>query len=139
MQAPSGSGGMTSELNVTPLIDVVLVLLIIFMVVTPKTDQQVSVAIPQDAPAPAAPAAEKPPPLLVVGLSEDGKYTFSGKPVEDVTALRSAIQTALQARTEKVVFLEASPEAPYEAAMVAMDVARLAGAAHLGWVDPPAP
>ena len=137
MQAQSGSGGMTSELNVTPLIDVVLVLLIIFMVVTPKTDQQVSVAIPQDAPAPSAPSAEKPPPLLVVGLSAEGKYTFSGKPVEDVAELRAAIQTALQSRTEKVVFLEASPEAPYEAAMVAMDVARLAGAAHLGWVDPP--
>ncbi len=137
MQAASGQGGVQSELNVTPLIDVVLVLLIIFMVVTPKTDQQVPVAIPQDTPASPAAPSTPPAPLPVIAVAQDGTFSFQGKSVDDSSALKALVATALAASADKVVFLEPHPEAPYEAAMVAMDVARLAGAAHVGWVDPP--
>ncbi|MEW5854644.1 MAG: biopolymer transporter ExbD [Myxococcota bacterium] len=132
MQVPSGRS-VQAELNVTPMIDVVLVLLIIFMVVSPKRDQQVPVVVPQEAPAdePAPPSTTPP---LVVAVAEDGALSVNGTALTSVDGLPAALEKEVGTRAEKVVFLGAHPEAPFERVVDVMDVARKAGAKHVGLI-----
>ena len=125
-----------SDLNVTPMIDVVLVLLIIFMVVTPLSEKKLPVVVPEEAPvdAPAPPPGKEP---IVLAVDAEGRISLSGETLEDLEVVRARIRDALASRSPKVVFLEASDEVPYKRAVAAMDTARQAGAAHIGVIDPP--
>jgi len=136
MQTGNSSGGMQSELNVTPMIDVVLVLLIIFMVVTPKNDHEVPVVVPEEAPLDAPPPSDQEP--LVMEVDAQGALALNGAAVASLEEMKERLVEALRTRTEKVVFLEAEGDAPYERAVQTMDVARQAGAKHVGFVDAPA-
>ncbi|MEW5853439.1 MAG: biopolymer transporter ExbD [Myxococcota bacterium] len=139
MQVGSRSG-MQAELNVTPMIDVVLVLLIIFMVVTPLLEQKLPVVVPQES-APEAPAPSADPLVMVVDAS--GALSLGAEKLEGLPALKSRLAAALATREDKdrVVFLDAHDNAPYDRAVDAMDTARQAGAKHIGIIDPlpPAP
>ncbi|MBI5497261.1 MAG: biopolymer transporter ExbD [Deltaproteobacteria bacterium] len=129
------TGGLQSDLNVTPMIDVVLVLLIIFMVVTPKNDRELPVVVPEEVTAP----DQQPPPgdePLVVEVDEAGALRFAGEPVPDLVELRLRVTEAVLARKEKVVFLEAHDDAPYDTCVKAMDAARKGGARHVGLISP---
>jgi biopolymer transport protein TolR len=134
MRAASSRNGH-ADLNVTPMIDVVLVLLIIFMVVTPNVDQQVPVVVPQDAPqeqllAPPSPAA------LVVRVSANGSLALNDTAVTGPAELTVLVQKAIQRRQDKVVFLDAHGDVLYEHAMAAVDASRSGGAEHVGFISP---
>ncbi len=129
---------LQSELNVTPMIDVVLVLLIIFMVVTPKNERELPVVMPQEL------AEPQPPPLpgeepVVVGVDAQGGLRLGETPVVDLAELRAQVAQALATRKDKVVFLEAQDDAPYETCVRAMDAARRGGARHVGLLSPAVP
>jgi biopolymer transport protein ExbD len=132
------SHAVQSDLNVTPMIDVVLVLLIIFMVVTPLSEKKLPVVVPEEAPvdAPAPPPGQEP---LVLAVDAQGRFTLMGDTVDDPDLVRTRLRDALATRSPKVVFLEAVDEAPYARAILAMDTARQAGAAHVGIIDPAPP
>lgn len=134
------SHGMQSDLNVTPMIDVVLVLLIIFMVITPLMEKKLPVVIPEDAPTDAPPPQPGSEPI-VLSVNAAGEFSLGGKPVADLAELKNRISSSLVGRSPKVVFLEAVDDAPYDRAVLGMDTARQAGAAHIGLIDPvePAP
>ena len=115
-----------SDINITPLVDVVLVLLIIFMVVTPLTDKTLRVRVPDE-----EEVVEGPPPpgQLVVSVAADGAMALNGEHVEEadyLEKLRSIL--ARRAPAERIVFVTADDRAPYPRLVGAFDGARRAGA-----------
>ena len=125
----SGRKRLTPAMNVTPLVDVVLVLLIIFMVVTPLMTKQFHLNVPaKDDPAkPPPPAQDDSPPPVMVTVHKDGAIRLNKEPVADAE-LSGRIARVLAARRDKVVFFDANDDVPYGRAMQALDLARGGGA-----------
>ena len=132
------SGGPQGEINVTPLVDVVLVLLIIFMVVTPVLQMGIDVEIPPKVQV-QAPPSEVQRDQLVVSVRADGTY-LNRERMQDLGALRDTLASILASREqdERVVFLNSEDEVTFQQTVAALDVARQAGAVKIGLLtDPP--
>ncbi|HEX2222934.1 MAG TPA: biopolymer transporter ExbD [Thermoanaerobaculia bacterium] len=126
----SSTGGVRSDINITPLVDVVLVLLIIFMVVTPLLQMGYEVQVP--------PKVETvvPQPLddqVVVRMDAEGR-TFINKTVVTQAEFPTRLREALTGRADKVVFFAADGELPYDKVADFMDMCRDNGAQNLGIV-----
>jgi biopolymer transport protein TolR len=130
----SSSKKMQSDLNITPLIDVVLVLLIIFMVVVPSVEARFLLAVPDtEEPEDQEPDDENQP--LVVKLEADGSTTLNSEqlPLEQ---LIEKLRQVLRQRADKVVFFDAADQANFGIAVDVMDACRGAGARHIGVIEP---
>jgi biopolymer transport protein TolR len=126
----SSGGGVRSDINITPLVDVVLVLLIIFMVMTPTLLKEVDVKVPDKAEVEtnATPSSTE---EIVVTITNTNRIQLNHEPIEEA-ALADRIREAMAARTEKRVFFEIDDDAIYGDAMHVMDVCRGAGVKTLG-------
>lgn len=113
------------QMNVTPLVDVVLVLLIIFMVVTPLLSKQLWLQLPKNDDSAEPPSSENK--SVVLSVNEDGTVAINGAAVPEAE-LRDKIARVMAARSDKVLYFEAADQAPYAATVRAMDVARQGGA-----------
>jgi biopolymer transport protein TolR len=126
------AGFAGAEINMTPLIDVVLVLLIVFMVLTPLAEREIMLRLPtgETAEKGSDPRAEQ----LVVELGADGSVFINGAtaPTKDYVALLSE-RLARRAADDQVVFFVASDDAGYGALVSLMDGARQAGAVIIGF------
>jgi biopolymer transport protein ExbD/biopolymer transport protein TolR len=121
-----------SEINITPLVDVVLVLLIIFMVVTPLLEKDIEVRVP-DQDDLSKPPDEIPPDQLVVSVSKDGQISINSDHVteaEYVEKLTRAV--AAKPKGDRLVFFTADDETNYGKLVAALDGARRSGAETLG-------
>ena len=130
MDTGGSGGGPSSDINVTPLVDVCLVLLIIFMVMIPKNVPEISVRVPPE-------SNKKNPPkqqndTLVIGLTKDGAMTLNSQPVNTRDELGDLISSRLQGREKKVVFIDFDDDANYGQAVELLDLAKRNGAAVLG-------
>ncbi len=124
-----GSKGAKSDINVTPLVDVCLVLLIIFMVMVPRTVPELSVRVPPES---KTPHRQKPTQeTLVIGLTKEGGVTLNRTPI-DRTRLAEEISRQLDVRDKKVVFVDFDDDAKYGAAVEVLNLAKEAGADVLG-------
>lgn len=130
MSMSTGSkGGANSDINVTPLVDVCLVLLIIFMVMVPRKVPEISVRVPPES---KQQQRQKPnQETLVVGLTKDGGVTLNRNPIDRVK-LADEISRQLEVRDKKVVFVDFDDDAKYGAAVEVLDLAKQAGAEVLG-------
>jgi biopolymer transport protein ExbD len=130
MDAGGSKGGPSSDINVTPLVDVCLVLLIIFMVMTPKTVPEISVRVP-----PESKQKKKKPDqseTLVIGLSKEGGVSLNHNPINSRDELGDKISRLLKNREKKVVFIDFDDDANYGDAVEVLDLAKRNGAVVLG-------
>jgi biopolymer transport protein TolR len=121
----------STDINVTPLVDVVLVLLIIFMVVTPLLEKDIAVSVPSTEKV--EQVAEVPPDQLVVKLAANGDLMVNGEKTE-MDGYVSRLEGVLKKKIPKdrIVFVLAEDGASYGTLVHVLDGAKVAGAETLG-------
>jgi biopolymer transport protein ExbD len=124
------SGGIKSDINVTPLVDVMLVLLIIMMIVAPLLQQGVPVTLPL-----ASNSSEKPETQgqTVVTIDRNRDVYLNAIPVPG-GQLQNRIKEVLENQSDKIVIIKADVEAPYSAVMDTMDELRASGIEDMGLI-----
>jgi|SRR5436190_9066597 len=133
MDLGGAKGGVKSDINVTPLCDVMLVLLIIMMIVAPLLQQGVAVTLPK-----AGNTVDKPETQgqTVVALSRDKTLYLNAKPITEAE-LATKITELLENQKEKIVLIKADEEVEYGAVMATMDQLRQAGIEDIGLITDP--
>jgi len=130
MDVGGAKGGLRADINVTPLADVMLVLLIIMMLIAPMLQKGVDVRLPE-----AANTVDKPDTQeqTVIAITADKRYYVNGVPVSE-TELVSRVQSALEGTRERIVVIKGDTDAPYSAIMQAMDDLRTVGIEDIGLI-----
>ena len=133
MDLGGAQGGVKSDINVTPLVDVMLVLLIIMMLVAPLLQQGISVVLPK-----ATNSVDKPETRgqTTIAISVDKHVYLNAKEVVDKEKLGEVVKTLLEDKKqdEKVVFIKADQAVDYGAVMATMDQLRAAGIEDMGLI-----
>jgi biopolymer transport protein ExbD len=125
-----GSTGVKSDINVTPLVDVMLVLLIIMMIIAPLLQKGVDVRLPI-----ATNSASKPETQdqTVLGIKADKTVWLNGVEVRK-EEMRTRLEAILETKKEKLILIKADEDAPYSAIMDAMDQLRASGIEDVGLI-----
>jgi biopolymer transport protein ExbD len=128
--AVGGSGTTKSDINMTPMIDVLLVLIIIFMVITPLTPKGLEALVPQPPP-PGQKANESD--LRTVVITIDAKHNLAvNSEATDEARLGSRLEDIFKTRAERVVFVKGDPSIDFEYVARAIDIAHGAGIDKVG-------
>jgi len=130
-QRPTSRRTVLAQINVTPFVDVMLVLLIIFMITAPMMEKGVDVALPEVENAPNLSSIKEP---LVITVTRKGKIMVGNNAVEDATKLTPVLQQVLSEREDKTVYLEADKAVPYGSVVKVMAAVKRAGVVKLGMV-----
>ena len=137
MDIGGNKGGPKSEINVTPLVDVMLVLLIIFMILQPMLQMGYDVNVPPNTPSNVLPQAN--PEQIIVSLTANNEIYLNKERVER-SNLPIRLQEVLRNRGKKPVFFSCEDTVKYDEAMKLMDIVRNNGAKNIGivmdWVNP---
>jgi biopolymer transport protein TolR len=130
MDVGGAKGGLRADINVTPLVDVMLVLLIIMMLVAPMLEQGVSVKLPI-----AANGTEKPQSQdqTIVAIAANKSMYVNAKQVSE-QELGTKVSELLETKAEKIVIIRADQDVEYGAVMTAMDQLRQAGVEDIGLI-----
>jgi biopolymer transport protein ExbD len=129
-----GKGGLTNDINVTPMIDVLLVLLIIFMLVVPMSRKAIDLQLPDPSD---QQQSANPPPQIVLEVLPGNRYAVNKEPLTKAN-LASRLTEIYKDRPEKIIFVKGDPKVKYSDVIFAMDVARGAGVKVIG-VSPKEP
>jgi len=130
MDLGGAKGGVKADINVTPLVDVMLVLLIIMMLIAPMLEQGVAMKLPT-----AMNAADKPQSAdqTIVAIGANKAMYVNAKQVPE-QELGSRVQELLESKTEKIVIIRADQDVEYGAVMAAMDQLRQVGIEDIGLI-----
>jgi biopolymer transport protein ExbD len=130
MSAGGAKGGLNSEINVTPLVDVMLVLLIIMMLIAPMLQKGVPVTLPS-----AENTIDKPETQeqTVVAVDARNKFYVDGIEVEKST-MAERVKLKLEDKTERIVLIKGDQDASYASIMAAMDDLRKVGIEDIGLI-----
>jgi biopolymer transport protein TolR len=129
MAAGGGSKGLENDINVTPMIDVLLVLLIIFMAALPSMRKAIDIQLPD--PNPSVQPANANSNQIVLEVLADGSYSINTKKVPH-EALGQELHAIYDQRPEKIIFVKGDPKVKYGDVIYAMDVARGSGVKVIG-------
>ena len=130
-----GSKGPQADINVTPLVDIVLVLLIIFMVITPLLAKNIPVEVPMKAEMDEPPEQMKEQVVVKLFVDQHIEMNTETVPLERVTMLVAEAMTG-RSLEDKVVFFEAEDDAPYGLAVAVLDAVKGVGGVTLGMMTP---
>jgi biopolymer transport protein TolR len=130
MDLGGGKGGVKSDINVTPLVDVMLVLLIIMMLVAPLLQQGVSVRLPTATNTTDHPETQG---QTVIAIAPNKDLYLNAKPIRE-SELAMKVTEQLESQKEKVVLIKADEEVEYSAVMSVMDQLRQAGIEDIGLI-----
>jgi biopolymer transport protein TolR len=121
-------GQHAGEINMTPMIDVLLVLIVIFMITQPMMQKAMDVQLPRE-------DGSDHGDSIVLELGSDGTFAINRTPIKPGT-LEQRLQSVFRQRAHKVLLLKAHPDVRYQDVVTAMDVARGAGVKVIGAVLP---
>jgi len=127
--AGGAGGSLTNEINVTPMIDVLLVLLIIFMLVVPMSRKAIDLQLPDPT---ETTQSTNPPPQIVLEVLAGDRYLVNKESVPKAR-LQARLKEIYDPRPEKIIFVKGAPKGvKYSQVIFAMDVARGAGVKVIG-------
>ena len=129
----TGAGPM-ADINVTPLVDVMLVLLIIFMVTAPALSYQIQVDLPQRTTNP-PPQPKDPPEPIRLRIEAGGTVTWNNSPIP-ISVLQSSLEVEAQRTVQPTLEIETDPDAQYEMLAKVLSRAKNSGMAKIAFVDP---
>ena len=129
MSTGGGSGSLNNEINVTPMIDVLLVLLIIFMMIIPMSRKAIDTQLPD--PTPPQQTSQVNPDQIVLEILPDDKYAINKEPIPK-DHLFTRLKSIYDPRPEKIIFVKGDTLTKYANVIWAMDQARGAGVKVLG-------
>ena len=129
MSAGAGGGGLTNEINVTPMIDVLLVLLIIFMMVVPMARKAIDIQLPD--PNPAVAPANAVSQQIVLEVLPNGAFAVNKEPLNKDNMVKR-LKEIYDNRPDKLIFVKGDPTVKYQDVIFAMDMARQAGVKVIG-------
>lgn len=121
MNTASGKGAQ-AVINMTPMIDILLVLLIVFMAISPQHSEGLEAAAPPPAP---GTASSEPETAVVLGIAEDASYSLNSEPVT-TAELPDRLTRIYSTRSSKVLFLKGAPGLEFGTVASAIDLARSA-------------
>jgi biopolymer transport protein ExbD len=124
MASSGGTTGLQNEINVTPMIDVLLVLLIIFMMVIPMSRKAIDLQLPD--PTPDNTPQGPPPSQIVLEVLPGNTFKINSQPVTRAD-LGRRLKEIYDPRPDKIIFVKGDPTVKYQDVIVAMDVARGSG------------
>ena len=128
--AVGGAKGVKSDINMTPMIDVLLVLIIIFMVITPLTPKGLEALVPQPPP-PGQQANQSDQRTVVITINADTKVQINQQDA-DWDTLQGRLEDIFKTRAERVVFVKGNPDLDYMWVAKAIDIAHGAGIDKVG-------
>ena len=132
--AVGGGGGMNSDINITPFIDVLLVLLVIFMITQPMLRKVLEIQVPKEE---QSQATTTPSTNIVIEIKADGSLAINTQPVER-TNLNARFHEIYDVRPDKLLFLKVANNRAYKEVVDIIDIARGAGVKVFGIAPPTA-
>ena len=129
MSAGDSNTSLTNEPNVTPMIDVLLVLLIIFMMVIPMSRKAIDTMLPDPNPVVTPPSVQ--PDQIVLEVLPNGQFALNKNPIQK-EALFARLKLTYTGRPDKIIFIKGDSAVQYKDVIFAMDQARGAGVLVIG-------